>query len=107
MEDSPARSYARIIASVLILRISGAVTADWTIGRCSGLPLRASGGIATAATISHDHQGANAAMRTSASTITNASAPITTPRHPRVLRTVLCSARHSGLLPSTTAFDRR
>ncbi len=33
---SPARSYARTIASVLIFRTSGVVTADCTIGRMSG-----------------------------------------------------------------------
>ena len=46
-----------MIASVLIFRMSGVVTADCTIGRCAGLPLRASGGMATAATMSHDHHG--------------------------------------------------
>ena len=38
VEHSPAASYARTIASVLIFRTSGVVTAEVTIGRCDGLP---------------------------------------------------------------------
>src|SRR5450756_648223 len=96
-----------MMASVLILRTSGAVTAEETIGRCAGLPLRASGGMVTAATMNHDHHGANAATSTNVRRIANTSAPRTAPRHDRVLREMPCRARHSGLLPSTTVLDRR
>ena len=37
----------------------------------------------------------------------NSSAPSTAPRHDRVLRPRECRERHSGLLPSSTALDRR
>src|SRR5450756_108106 len=95
-----------MMASVLIFRTSGVVTAEETIGRCAGLPLRASGGMTAAATTIHACPGASTPMRTSARAIANTSAPRTAPRHDRVLRETPCSERHSGELPSTTAFDR-